>query len=128
MACIFTGLPDKMKEQFHVMKELSNYTKLSSESRIDRLIRFNERLRREDKVIQELNDWQMKLERTLVDVPGRILPSEKLTFGRNFTINSGPGDWTREMQRAPLLNCQELKNWVVIVTNRGQYSIRVNNS
>jgi len=115
-----------MKEQFHVMRELSTHTKLSPESRIDKLIKFNDRLRKEDKVMQELNDWQMKLDRALVEAPARILLPEKLIFGRNIAINTGQGDWTRDMQRAPLLLCKELRNWVIIVTNRGHYNVKVN--
>lgn len=115
-----------MKSNFATMKEVAVHTRLAPGSRIERLLRFNERLRREEKVVQELHSWNMKLDRALVDVPGRVLPPERLIFGKNYRITSGQGDWTRDMQRASLLVSKELRHWVIIVSHRAHYNIQVN--
>lgn len=107
------------------MKALSVYTRLNPEARIAKLRTFNERLRKEPKVIEELKDWKMTLDANLIEVPGRILPPEKLIFNRNAIIGSGQGDWGRNMQRAPLFRSKELKNWLVIGSDRERHNIEV---
>lgn len=123
----FTGLTDNMRENFHLMKALAVHTCISPESRIDKLMRFNNRLRQESKVLQEFKDWNMTLERNLLEVPGRVLPQERLIFARNIRINSGRGEWSRDMQRAHLFVCKNLKNWVMIGNQRDSHVIEVNN-
>lgn len=120
-----SGLTDNMRDNFHLMKALSVYTRLNPEARIAKLRTFNERLRKEPKVIEELKDWKMTLDANLIEVPGRMLPPEKLIFNRNAIIGSGQGDWGRNMQRAPLFRSKELKNWLVIGSDRERFNIEV---
>lgn len=121
------GLTDNMRENFHLMKALATHTRVSPVSRIDKLMRFNERLRQETKVLEELKDWNMKLDRNLLEVPARILPCEKLVFANNNMITCMGGDWTRQMQKARLVHSVHLRNWVLIGNYRDQETIRVNN-
>lgn len=121
-----TGLTDNMRENFHLMKALSVHTCISPGSRIDKLLRFNSRLRQEPKVLQELKDWNMTLDSQLLQVPARILFSEHLIFANN-RIESWKGDWTKNMQRARLLQPKELRNWVIIGNQRDVSNIDVSN-
>lgn len=115
-----------MRENFHLMKALSVHTCISPGSRIDKLLRFNSRLRQEPKVLQELKDWNMTLDSQLLQVPARILFSEHLIFANN-RIESWKGDWTKNMQRARLLQPKELRNWVIIGNQRDVSNIDVSN-
>ncbi|XP_070167826.1 piwi-like protein Siwi [Polyergus mexicanus] len=121
--CRATGLTDNMRENFHLMKALSMHTRVSPVSRIDKLMRFNERLRQEARVSEELKDWNMKLDRNLLEVPARILPCEKLVFANNNTITCMGGDWTRQMQKARLVHSVHLRNWVLIGNHRDKQTI-----
>lgn len=121
------GLTDNMRENFHLMRALATHTRVSPAARVEKLMRFNDRLRQETKVIDELKDWNMKLDRSLVEVPARILSSEKLVFGNNSKISCYEGDWTRPMQKARLFQSNHLRNWVLIGNQRDTHSIRVNN-
>ncbi|XP_014477907.1 PREDICTED: protein aubergine-like [Dinoponera quadriceps] len=121
--CRATGLTDNMRENFYLMKALSTHTRVNPEARIAKLRSFNERLRKEPKVVEELKDWKMTLDTNLVEVPARILPPEKLLFGRNTIINSQLGDWSRNMQRAPLARSKELRNWILIGCDRERQNI-----
>lgn len=116
-----------MRENFHLMKALSVHTCIAPQARIEKLLNFNNRLRQEPKVIQEFKDWNMTLERNLLEVPARVLPPEKLLFARNFKIHSEKADWGRDMQRAHLLQSKELRNWVLIVNQRDHRIAEVNN-
>lgn len=123
---IFTGLTDKMREQFQLMKALAVHTKVGPESRIDKLMRFNRRLRDEPKVVQDFKEWNITIDRSLVEVPARILNIERLFLG-DRAINA-QGDWARDMQRLSLLNCKELKHWVVMGLQRDSHNIKVRKS
>ncbi|CAL1675441.1 unnamed protein product [Lasius platythorax] len=122
--CRATGLTDNMRENFHLMRALATHTRVSPAARVEKLMRFNDRLRQETKVIDELKDWNMKLDRSLVEVPARILSSEKLVFGNNSKISCYEGDWTRPMQKARLFQSNHLRNWVLIGNQRDTHSIR----
>lgn len=116
-----------MRDHFQLMRALSTHTRLAPNARIQKLMSFNQQLREKEKVVQEFRDWNMTLDKKLLEIPARKLPSENILFGRNFKINSGfRGDWTRDMQKAPLLISKELNNWTVIACNRDQGSVQVN--
>ncbi|XP_011881822.1 PREDICTED: protein aubergine isoform X2 [Vollenhovia emeryi] len=121
--CRSTGLTDSMRENFHLMKALAMYTCLSPDSRVKKLMDFNSRLRQEPKVMQEFKDWNMSLDRSLLQVPARVLPTPKLGFSRDIKMD-GYGDWGRNMQRTPLLRCKELRNWVLIANQRDMRNVQ----
>lgn len=123
---IVIGLTDNMRENFHLMKALAVHTRVTASKRVDMLIRFNETLRKETKVLDELKSWNLQLERNLVQVPARILSGEKLVFANNSRISCSDGDWTRQMQKAHLYQSKQLNNWVLIINQRNSRSLQVN--
>ncbi|XP_014479566.1 PREDICTED: protein aubergine-like isoform X2 [Dinoponera quadriceps] len=121
--CHATGFTDSMKENFRLTKAVSVYTRINPETRISKLLTFSKRLRKEPKAVEEFNKWNMKLGANLVEAPGRVLPAEQLLFDKNVVISSGQGDWSRNMQKAPLLINKELKNWILIGCERERQNI-----
>ncbi|KAL6255908.1 hypothetical protein P5V15_013149 [Pogonomyrmex californicus] len=121
--CRATGLTDDMRENFQLMKALATHTCISPSSRIDKLMRFNNRLRHEPKVVQEFKDWDMSLDRNLLQFPARVLYDEKIVVANNYKVNSFRGDWTRNMQRAHLFHNKELRNWVLIGSQRDRGAV-----
>lgn len=65
------------------MKEINRYTKIGPDSRIERLLKFNERLRNCPESMEPLSRWNLELESNLVEIPARILPYPQLVFGNN---------------------------------------------
>ncbi|KZC11749.1 Protein piwi [Dufourea novaeangliae] len=113
--CYQQRLTDSMRENFHLMRALSDHTRVSPKARIEKLMAFNRRLRSERAIVQELNEWNLKLDEKLVDIPGRILPPEKIVFARNVCGSAGPlANWTRELHNKTLFNPTRLRDWVVI--------------
>ncbi|XP_029174290.1 piwi-like protein Siwi [Nylanderia fulva] len=122
--CRATGLTDNMRENVYLMRELATHTRVTAAARVEKLLRFNNTLRQVEKVTEELNSWNLRLENNLLDVPARILPGEKLVFGRNSRIPCFNGDWTRPMQQAHMYQPRELRNWVLIINQRDQRSLQ----
>lgn len=125
-ATFVVGLTDQMRENFHLMNALAKHTRVAPKSRIDKLLAFNRRLRSMPEIVQELTDWNLKLNDRLVNIPGRILPQESIVFGSNKKASAGQfADWGRELHSKPLFNCTHLSNWVVICLSRMKYDVEV---
>ncbi|XP_003694460.1 piwi-like protein Siwi [Apis florea] len=117
--CRATGLTDAMRDNFHLMRTLAEYTRVSPAARIEKLMVFNRRLRDKPSIVGELNEWNLQLDEKLVDVPARFLQPEKIVLGSGRTVSAGQfADWTRELHNKPLYNIARLSNWVVICMSR----------
>lgn len=66
---------------FRLMKDIAKYTKLNPKDRIDSLIGFNRRLQNSTKSQDNFNQWNFRLDKDLVKVPGRCLQNERIIFG-----------------------------------------------
>lgn len=122
-----------MRENFKLMQALAQYTRLGPATRIEKLLKFNRRLNNKPEIQQEFKEWNLQLDNKLLDISGRILPPETLTFGpsskgggnQRKQIKPVNGDWTREMQNTTCLTSVELRDWVLIVTDRDKRDIEV---
>lgn len=62
---------------------MSDYTRMVPDKRIQKLLDFNRRLSTTTESAQTLTEWNFQLERTQVEVAGRILPMQNIVFGNN---------------------------------------------
>ncbi|XP_023290765.1 piwi-like protein Siwi isoform X2 [Orussus abietinus] len=117
--CRATGITDEMRNNYRLMAALAQHTRVSPQSRIQKLLSFNQRLNSEPSIVQELKEWNLTLDRKLVDVQGRVLPPEKILFANGRSISAGENaDWTKSLRSSPGLINGKLKDWVVIVMSR----------
>lgn len=116
-----------MRDNFNLMKDLADYTRVNPEARIKRLITFNERLRSQPEILKELNDWNLKLDNKLVNVPARILPPEKiyLAGGRRPVSTGSFADWTRELHDKPLFMVTQLREWILLCPQQSRRPLQV---
>lgn len=122
--CRATGLTDSMRDNFHLMRALSEHTRVAPRARIDKLMVFNRRLRSEKAITEELKNWNLKLDEQLVSIPARILPQETIVLGGERKVPSGEfADWTRELQNKHMFNPVTLNNWVVVCMNRARRDV-----
>lgn len=89
-----TGLTERMRQDFKLMQAISAYTRLSPDQRVESLNRFNQRMQGTKESMVILNDWNIKLNKTLVDIKGRELPQEQIVFGKNHEeAPSAKAEW-----------------------------------
>ncbi|KAJ9584895.1 hypothetical protein L9F63_020750, partial [Diploptera punctata] len=119
--CRMTGLSDKMRSNFELMRKLADSTRFNPSQRMERLQSFNRKLHTNVQIIEELNSWQMCLNESLVSIPSRILPREKIILGTrdggfdNFKCDPGiKSDWTSELKSKPMLSSPHINIWAVI--------------
>ena len=83
--CRVTGLTDAMKNDFRMMRSLSDHTRINPDKRMQRLMDFNKRLQTSKESAQVLDEWNMKLDTNLVEFSGRQLPQEYMLFGNKVS-------------------------------------------
>lgn len=63
----------------------------------------------------ELKKWNLTLSENLVDVSGRIFPSEQIHYSNNGVYNGGSdADWTRHLRDLPMFTCTLPSIWTVL--------------
>uniref|UniRef100_A0A673GYZ1 Piwi-like protein 1 n=1 Tax=Sinocyclocheilus rhinocerous TaxID=307959 RepID=A0A673GYZ1_9TELE len=100
--CYLTGLTDKMRADFNIMKDLASHTRLSPEQREGRI----------NRLISNINSFENRL----LSLNGRVLPSERIIQGGRY--NPWTADWAKEMRGLPLISCMSLDNWLMFYTRR----------
>ncbi|XP_057688756.1 piwi-like protein 1 [Corythoichthys intestinalis] len=117
--CYLTGLTDKMRADYTIMKDLSVHTKLVPEKRAERLVRFSSTINKDETVQGELTKWGLKFDEKLLNLTGRVLPPEIISQGsRSYSYNPRTADWAKEMRGLSLINCPPLRNWLLLYTRR----------
>ena len=79
--CRATGITDKMRSNFFLMRAMSDYTRLNPDARMERLMIFNNRVQTTPASVNVLRNWNMELNNELVTFNGRALPQETIKFG-----------------------------------------------
>jgi len=82
--CRATGLTDEMKSNFRLMRDVATHTRLNPNTRMDRLMQFNRRLKASQDSNQVLQSWNVDLASNLVQFQGRMLNQEVMKFGSNI--------------------------------------------
>ncbi|XP_041855225.1 piwi-like protein 1 [Melanotaenia boesemani] len=117
--CYLTGLTDKMRADYNIMKDLDLHTKLNPEQREKRLLNFMASIEKSEEAVAELDKWGLSFDKELVRVTGRVLTGEKLIQGqKTYEYNPQQAEWTREMRGLSLTTAPPLTNWLMFYTRR----------
>ncbi|KAM7416297.1 hypothetical protein PAMA_018390 [Pampus argenteus] len=115
--CYLTGLTDKMRADFNIMKDLITHTRLTPEQREDRLNRFVTNIQKNTDAQAELDKWGLNFDKQLLNLTGRVLPGERIFQGpRSYEYNPWAADWSKEMRGIPLISSPPLNNWLLFYT------------
>lgn len=117
--CYLTGLTDKMRADYRIMKDLSTHTRLTPEKREERLNRFVGNIQKDADAQAELDKWGLRFEKELLSLTGRILREETIFQGsRSYEYNPMTADWSREMRGLAVIQSPPLSNWLLFHTRR----------
>ncbi|XP_005729611.1 piwi-like protein 1 [Pundamilia nyererei] len=117
--CYLTGLTDKMRADFSIMKDLSTHTRLTPEQREGRLNRFITNIQRNADAQAELDKWGLSFDKQLLNLAGRVLPVERIYQGsRSYDYNPWAADWAKEMRGLAVMSAPPLNNWLLFHTRR----------
>jgi aubergine len=124
--CSMTGMPDQMKEDFRVMKQVALYTKLTPDARVKEMqnllqlfyssnVKDNKGklMKTQPKTI--LDEWKIDFAKTPIEVKGRVLPPQELIAkDKKITLDS-----TGQFQfRNKVFQPKNLEKWLIVHTTR----------
>ncbi|KAG8452990.1 hypothetical protein GDO86_004701 [Hymenochirus boettgeri] len=114
-----TGLTDRMRSDFNVMKDLAVHTRLAPDQRENQVGRFLNCIHRDENAQKELRDWGLNFDKQLMQFTGRVAPAEKiLQAGRTAEYNPQFADWSRELRGQTILSVKHLDHWLLLYTKR----------
>ncbi|KAM4049183.1 piwi-like protein 1 [Anomaloglossus baeobatrachus] len=117
--CSLTGLTDRMRNDFTVMRDLSSHTRLVPEEREREVGKFLERIHKDDGVQKELRDWGLNFDTKLLSFTGRVLPSEIILLSKKaVNTDAQLADWSKEIKGPTLLHTKTLENWLLLYSRR----------
>jgi aubergine len=83
--CRATGLTDKMRADFRMMKAMAEHTQLDPERRRNRLLDFTSRLHSQPACVNQMESFNTNIDEKLVTFSGRALKQETMVFGGGKT-------------------------------------------
>nr|XP_009930781.1 PREDICTED: piwi-like protein 1 isoform X1 [Opisthocomus hoazin] len=117
--CFLTGLTEKMRNDFNMMKDLAVHTRLPPEQRQREISRLIDNIQNDDNVQKELRGWGLRFDSNLLSFTGRVVQGEKiLQSGKAFEYNPQLAHWSKETRGVPLICAKPLDNWLLIYTRR----------
>lgn len=117
--CNLTGMSDAMRQDFRVMKDVAQYTRLPPPQRQQIVLGFLASIRENQQAMELLNSWGLSLPEKTMALEGRVLKPATLLFGGDYKEVVGPkGDWGRTTTSKPVLKAVALQNWALIYPSR----------
>lgn len=121
--CRLTGLTPEQRANFQLMRALADHTRVGPKQRIEKLMKFSQRLRSNEQIMNELRTWDMQLATNLVEFPARVLPVENISCGQAGNYSAGEQvNWTRDLRSRPMLELSDCREWVIITPQRFKQS------
>jgi len=117
--CLLTGMTDSMRADFRIMKEVSNFTRLSPAKRTESIRKFVVSVNENPSAKAHLSDWGLQLSPVTLAMQGRQLQPETLFFGGNRKESAGlKADWGRAATNNPVLTSVPLSKWAIFFLNK----------
>uniref|UniRef100_A0A8D2Q4X5 Piwi-like protein 2 n=1 Tax=Varanus komodoensis TaxID=61221 RepID=A0A8D2Q4X5_VARKO len=99
-----TGIPEKMKKDFRVMKDLTQQINLSPKQHHTSLVQLLNRIEKNEAASKELSRWGLCLDKDVYKAKGRILPMERINLKNSSFITSEDLNWSKEVTREPCIS------------------------
>lgn len=109
------------------MQALAVHTRVNPGGRITKLLDFNNRLQNTPQITTEFQDWNLELDRQLVQLTGRELTAETIYAGSNTICKIDQRfDWISDLRRQPLWKVADLTDWCIIYPEKFESATKVN--
>jgi aubergine-like protein len=113
--CFLTGITEKMKNDFKVMREITSHTRLTPAQRQASLQKFVQSVHNSPEANDVLYSWGLELSKEPVILEGRKLDGELIYFAKNRVERVGPNvDWGRATTVLPALTAVSIDKWLLV--------------
>lgn len=101
------------------MREIASYTRLTPNQRVQAARMFIAKVNGTPSARMILDDWGLRLNGDLLELNGRQLPPQTITFGNGKVVNNITGDFGREIDgKTHLFEVVDLENWILVYTKQ----------
>uniref|UniRef100_A0A671PUD1 Piwi-like protein 2 n=1 Tax=Sinocyclocheilus anshuiensis TaxID=1608454 RepID=A0A671PUD1_9TELE len=113
-----TGIPEKMRKDFRVMKDLTMHINVGAEQHTQSLKQLLHNINSSSEAVSELARWGLSISQEILVTQGRTLPSETICLHSASFVTSPAVDWSREVVRDPSISTVPLNCWAVFYPRR----------
>eukprot|EP00300_Choanocystis_sp_HF-7_P007998 c15637_g1_i2.p1 GENE.c15637_g1_i2~~c15637_g1_i2.p1 ORF type:complete len:484 (+),score=135.25 c15637_g1_i2:311-1762(+) len=121
--CCMTGLTDDMIQNFQLMKDIGEHTRVGPNDRVQSYMDFRQKIEGAD-AKQTLQAWSVDISANLLQIPARVFPAESILYKEKKEVASSKADW---QVRSTISDPVPLKadKWLVVYARQDE---RVANS
>ncbi|XP_031426226.1 piwi-like protein 2 [Clupea harengus] len=113
-----TGIPDKMRKDFHVMKDLTQHINVGGEQHTQSLKQLLMKMNTIPEAQTELARWGLEITTDILMTQARTLPQETICLQRASFVPSADASWSREVVREASISCVPLNCWAIFYPRR----------
>merc|ERR1719260_72120 len=120
--CFMTGLSDEQRANFTLMKSMGEYTRQGPDVRAQTLTKFAERLTSKKEIVDELQAWNLKFSKDLMQFRARILEPEQIlgSGSSKATYQLDNADWGTAFRKWNSFSVGNCQKWAVVFSNRDE--------
>ncbi|ETE62666.1 Piwi-like protein 2, partial [Ophiophagus hannah] len=108
-----TGIPEKMRQDFRIMKDLTQKINMSPRQHHAALLQLLSRIEKNESAHKELSRWGLFLDRDVYRTTGRILPMERINLKKSSFTSSEGLNWTKEISREACISAIPIHFWAL---------------
>lgn len=117
--CHMTGLTDEMRNDFKVMKDVAQYTRVTPNQRMQALRKYLKNVAECEKAQKILKDWGLELHSASIDLQARVLDPETIVFGECAVFRCNEkAEFNNAVSNNKLLGPVDFYNWIIIYTEK----------
>ncbi|XP_062817111.1 piwi-like protein 2 isoform X2 [Anolis carolinensis] len=113
-----TGIPERMKKDFRIMKELSQQINLSPKQHHISLRQLLNRIQKNEDAHNELSRWGLRLDNDICKANGRVLPLERINLKKTTFTTSEDLNWTKAVTREACISAIPIRYWALFYPKR----------
>lgn len=100
------------------MRDIASYVRLTPNQRVQSIRKFIEKVNGTPSAKILLDNWGLALSDDLLELQGRQLPPETISFGDGKSVNGIAGDFGRHIDSSQLFEVADLQNWILMYTKQ----------
>ena len=117
--CTRTGLSEETREDFYVMRDIAEHTRIKPDQRGVQLKNFMGEISGNADCQEIMGAWGLRFAENILSFEARVMPPEKI-FQRSggFQYKPSDADWSREMKGHQLISAVPLNKFLLLFSRR----------
>ncbi|KAK4035484.1 hypothetical protein OUZ56_027572 [Daphnia magna] len=115
--CYLTGLDDRLRKNFTIMRSLATHTKVAPMARVKALASYIDSVNNNERASSVLSQWGLSLAPMPLSIEGRVLEPERIFLSRSNFATNPQCDWSRNLGNDVLV-AVKIESWILVYVDR----------